>query len=248
MRLDQALVRRGLARSRGQASEVVRAGGVRVNGRRTNKPAATVADSDRIEVAGTDHYVSRAAHKLLGALIDSGLGIAGRVLDAGASTGGFTQVALERGAETVYAVDVGHGQLAASVRDDSRVVVREGLNLRALSLDDLDGQPVDLIVGDVSFISLKLLLAPLLAVLHPDGAALLLVKPQFEVGRGGLDARGVVRDEGVRRQCVDDVAAEAARLGWPETWRGPSGTPGTAGNIEWFLLLRGRRQNVGGPG
>ena len=248
MRLDQALVRRGLARSRGQASEVVRAGGVRVNGRRTNKPAATVADSDRIEVAGTDHYVSRAAHKLLGALIDSGLGIAGRVLDAGASTGGFTQVALERGAETVYAVDVGHGQLAASVRDDSRVVVREGLNLRALSLDDLDGQPVDLIVGDVSFISLKLLLDPLLAVLKPDGAALLLVKPQFEVGRGGLDARGVVRDDRIRQRCVDEVAAQARRLGWAETWRGVSRTVGASGNVEWFLLLRGRPVDDGGHG
>ena len=248
MRLDQALVRRGLARSRGQASEVVRAGGVRVNGRRTNKPAATVADSDRIEVAGTDHYVSRAAHKLLGALIDSGLGIAGRVLDAGASTGGFTQVALERGAETVYAVDVGHGQLAASVRDDSRVVVREGLNLRALSLGDLDGRPVDLIVGDVSFISLKLLLDPLLAVLKPDGAALLLVKPQFEVGRGGLDARGVVRDDRIRQRCVDEVAAQARRLGWAETWRGVSRTVGASGNVEWFLLLRGRPVDDGGHG
>ena len=248
MRLDQALVRRGLARSRGQASEVVRAGGVRVNGRRTNKPAATVADSDRIEVAGTDHYVSRAAHKLLGALIDSGLGIAGRVLDAGASTGGFTQVALERGAETVYAVDVGHGQLAASVRDDSRVVVREGLNLRALSLGDLDGRPVDLIVGDVSFISLKLLLDPLLAVLKPDGAALLLVKPQFEVGRGGLDARGVVRDDRIRQRCVDEVAAQARRLGWAEAWRGVSRTVGASGNVEWFLLLRGRPVDDGGHG
>ncbi len=248
MRLDQALVRRGLARSRGQASEVVRAGGVRVNGRRTNKPAATVADSDRIEVAGTDHYVSRAAHKLLGALIDSGLGIAGRVLDAGASTGGFTQVALERGAETVYAVDVGNGQLAASVRDDSRVVVREGLNLRALSLGDLDGRPVDLIVGDVSFISLKLLLDPLLAVLKPDGAALLLVKPQFEVGRGGLDARGVVRDDRIRQRCVDEVAAQARRLGWAETWRGVSRTVGASGNVEWFLLLRGRPVDDGGHG
>lgn len=248
MRLDQALVRRGLARSRGQASEVVRAGGVRVNGRRTNKPAATVADSDRIEVASTDHYVSRAAHKLLGALIDSGLGIAGRVLDAGASTGGFTQVALERGAETVYAVDVGHGQLAASVRDDSRVVVREGLNLRALSLGDLDGRPVDLIVGDVSFISLKLLLDPLLAVLKPDGAALLLVKPQFEVGRGGLDARGVVRDDRTRQRCVDEVAAQAQRLDWAETWRGVSRTVGASGNVEWFLLLRGRPVDDGGHG
>ena len=248
VRLDQELVRRGLARSRGQAAEAVRAGRVRVNGRPASKPSVPVAATDAIAVDAADHYVSRAAHKLLGALDASGLTIAGRVLDAGASTGGFTQVALERGAATVYAVDVGHGQLAPAIRDDPRVLVREGLNLRDLTLGDLGGAPVDVIVGDVSFISLKLLLAPLLAVLRPDGAALLLVKPQFEVGRGGLDARGVVRDEGVRRQCVDAVAAEAARLGWPETWRGPSGTPGTAGNIEWFLLLRGQGQSVGCPG
>lgn len=219
-----------------------------MNGRQANKPAATVADSDRLEVAVADHYVSRAAHKLLDALTDSGLTIAGRVLDAGASTGGFTQVALERGAAKVYAIDVGHGQLAASVRDDSRVAVREGLNLRELRLDDVDGQPVDLIVGDVSFISLTLLLEPLLAVLKPDGAALLLVKPQFEVGRGGLDARGVVRDERVRQRCVDEVAAPAARLGWPEAWRGVSRTVGASGNVEWFLLLRGRRVDEGGRG
>ncbi len=248
VRLDQELVRRGLARSRGQAAEAVRAGRVRVNGRPASKPSASVAPADAVDVDVADHYVSRAAHKLLGALAASGLDIAGRVLDAGASTGGFTQVALERGAETVYAVDVGYGQLAPAIRDDPRVVVREGLNLRDLTLADVDGEPIDVVVGDVSFISLRLLLAPLLAVLRPDGAALLLVKPQFEVGRGGLDARGVVRDERLRRQCVDDVAAEATRLGWPEAWRGQSGTPGTAGNIEWFLLLRGRPQSGGGPG
>ncbi|MFT3969843.1 MAG: TlyA family RNA methyltransferase [Micropruina sp.] len=248
MRLDQALVRRGLARSRGQASEAVRAGGVRVNGRAASKPAETVTDTDRIEVLATDHYVSRAAHKLLGALADTGLAVTGRVLDAGASTGGFTQVALERGAEIVYAVDVGHGQLVAQLRDEPRVVVREGLNLRELSVGDLDNVPVDLVVGDVSFISLTLLLAPLLAVLKPDGAALLLVKPQFEVGRGGLDARGVVRDEQVRQRCVDAVAAQARQLGWPEQWRGISRTVGASGNVEWFLLLRGRPLRDGGHG
>ena len=236
-RLDQALVQRGLARSRGQAAEAVRAGAVRVNGRPATKPAASVTDEDRLEVTDADHYVSRAAHKLLGALEDTGLEMSGRVLDAGASTGGFTQVALERGAELVYAVDVGHGQLAGSLRDDPRVIVREGLNLRELTLADLGGEPVDLIVGDVSFISLTLLLEPLLGVLRPDGAALLLVKPQFEVGRGGLDARGVVRDPAVRDRCVDAVATRAAELGRPEAWRGLSRTPGFHGNVEWFLLL-----------
>ena len=242
-RLDLVLVRRGLARSRGQAADAIKAGRVLVNGQPAHKPSEPVSDADDVQFTGGDHYVSRAAHKLIGALDASGVIVTGRVLDAGACTGGFTQVVLERGADTVYAVDVGHDQLAASISDDPRVRVREGLNLRDLTLADFDGEPVDLIVGDVSFISLSLLLAPLLAVLRPDGAALLLVKPQFEVGRGGLDARGVVRDPAVRDRCVDAVAARAAELGWPEAWRAPSRTPGTGGNIEWFLLLS-RSRNV----
>jgi len=240
-RLDQALVRRGLARSRGQATDAIRAGLVLVNSLPVSKASAGVRDTDTVELIRADHYVSRAAHKLIGALDASGLEVGGRVLDAGACTGGFTQVLLERGAAVVYAVDVGHGQLATVVRTDLRVIVREGSNLRDLTLETLDGQPVDLIVADVSFISLHLLLSPLLAVLRPSGAALLLVKPQFEVGRGGLDARGVVREESVRRRCVDEVAAAAAELGWPEAWRGQSFTPGSAGNVEWFLLLRRAR-------
>ncbi len=247
-RLDQALVLRGLARSRGQATDAIRAGAVQVNGRPANKPSTAVSDADRIELTAADHYVSRAAHKLLGALDDSGLSVGGRVLDAGACTGGFTQVVLERGATQVYAVDVGHGQLAAPVRGDPRVVVREGLNLRELTIDDVGGEPVDLIVGDVSFISLTLVLAPMVAVLRPGGAALVLVKPQFEVGRGGLDSHGVVRDEAVRARCVDAVAGRAAELGRPEVWRGPSRTPGTSGNIEWFLLLGNGPANVSGHG
>lgn len=237
-RLDQELVRRGLARSRGQASEAIRDGRVRINGRPGGKPATPVGASDDLVVDAADHYVSRAAHKLLGALDDSGLEVGRRVLDAGASTGGFTQVVLERGAGLVHAVDVGHGQLVPQLRGDSRVVVHEGLNLRDLTLSDLGGEPVDLVVGDVSFISLKLLLAPLFGVLRPDGAALLLVKPQFEVGRGGLDAHGVVRDEQLRRRCVELVADEAARLGCPVEWQGASRTRGTSGNQEWFLLCR----------
>lgn len=239
-RLDQELVRRGLARSRGQASEAIRDGRVLVNGRAAGKPATPVEPTDEL-VVDADHYVSRAAHKLLGALDDSGLAVTGRVLDAGASTGGFTQVALERGAELVHAVDVGHGQLVPQLRADPRVVVHEGLNLRDLTLADLGGAQVDLVVGDVSFISLKLLLAPLFGVLTAEGVALLLVKPQFEVGRGGLDAHGVVRDEAVRARCVDEVAAEAALLGRPEVWRGPSRVAGASGNQEWFVLLGGRR-------
>ncbi|MFT3861411.1 TlyA family RNA methyltransferase [Micropruina sp.] len=247
-RLDLVLVQRGLARSRGQAADAIRAGRVLVNGRTGHKPSEPIGDHDEVLLTGADHYVSRAAHKLIGALDATGLAVTGRALDAGACTGGFTQVLLERGAEVVYAADVGHGQLVAQVRDNPRVRVREGLNLRDLTPAYLDGDPVDLIVGDVSFISLQLLLAPLLAVLRPTGRALLLVKPQFEVGRGGLDSRGVVRDERVRLRCVDDVAIRAAALGWREIWRGVSGVPGASGNIEYFVLLANPAETVAGPG
>lgn len=236
MRLDLALVARGLARSRAQAAELIAAGRVTVNGSAASKAAQRVADRDDI-AADVEPWVSRAAHKLIGALESSGVRVGGRVLDAGASTGGFTQVCLARGAEVVYAVDVGHGQLAAPVRDDPRVRVHEGLNLRDLTLDHLDGALVDLVVGDVSFISLRLLLPPLLAVLTDDGAALLLVKPQFEVGREALGAGGVVRDDALRRACVDAVVADANRLGWRERWRGISALPGASGNVEYFVHL-----------
>ena len=196
-------------------------------------------------VTAADHYVSRAAHKLAGALAASGLVVPPRVLDAGASTGGFTQVLLEAGAEHVYAVDVGHGQLTPELRADPRVVVRERLNLRDLTLENLDGEPVDLVVADVSFISLTLLLAPLFAVLRPSGAALLLVKPQFEVGRGGLDDRGVVRDEAARARAVDAVIEAAAGLGRRAVWQGVSQLPGESGNVEYFVRFGALGADVG---
>ena len=236
-RLDLVLVRRGLARSRGQACDLIRAGQVTVDGRSTTKISALVPESAQLEVVA-DPWVSRAAHKLLGALDEAQVEVPARVLDAGASTGGFTQVLLARGAQRVYAVDVGHDQLAPTLRADPRVVVREGLNLRDLVLDDVEGDPVGLVVADVSFISLRLLLAPLVSVLRPDGSALLLVKPQFEVGRGVLSSRGVVLSSEARAAAVDGVAETAAALGWVETWRGPSRLPGPAGTIEWFLLLQ----------
>lgn len=248
MRLDRALVGRGLARSRAQASEAIREGRVAVNGTRATRPAQDVASADRLDVTGADPYVSRAAHKLAGALAASGVAVPPRVLDAGASTGGFTQVLLGAGAERVYAVDVGHGQLVSTLRDDPRVVVRERLNLRDLTLDHLDGEPVDLVVGDVSFISLTLLLEPLFGVLSPEGAALLLVKPQFEVGRAGLDDRGVVRDPGLREQAVAAVVEAAARLGRRLAWSGESTLPGESGNVEYFVHLVPAGTAVGGPG
>ncbi len=236
MRLDVALVRRGLARSRSHGATLITRGAVTVSGRVVTKPAHQVSDADHVE-ARNERWVSRAAHKLLGALDDSGTVVFGRVLDAGASTGGFTQVCLERGAQRVYAVDVGHDQLAPELRADSRVVVREGLNLRDLTVDDVEGSPVDLVVGDVSFISLRLLLEPLTGVLSRSGFALLLVKPQFEVGRERLGAGGVVRDEALRLEAVARVVEAAAALGWSCDWQGTSRLPGGSGNVEYFVRV-----------
>jgi 23S rRNA (cytidine1920-2'-O)/16S rRNA (cytidine1409-2'-O)-methyltransferase len=244
VRLDLALVARGLARSRAQAQAAIRAGRVELNGRVASRPAQPVDDGDLVSLTSPDHYVSRAAHKLAGAIAASGVRIPPRVLDAGASTGGFTQVLLEAGVHAVYAVDVGHDQLAPELRADPRVRVRERLNLRDLTLADLDGEPVDLVVADVSFISLTLLLAPLFAVLSSAGSALLLVKPQFEVGRGGLDDRGVVRDEAARARAVAAVIAAATRLGKRAVWQAPSELPGESGNVEYFVHFTGPEAGV----
>ena len=235
-RLDLALVAAGQARSRSQAAELIKAGKVQVNGQVITRAAHPVTASD-VLVTQTDPWVSRAAHKLLGALDASGIEIPARVLDAGASTGGFTQVLLSRGARQVYAIDVGHDQLDPIVRDDPRVVVREGLNLRDLVLADLDGVPVQLAVGDVSFISLRLLLEPIFAVIEPGGRALLMIKPQFEVGRERLGAGGVVRSATDRQQAIDGVLQRAAELGWQASWRADSELPGPAGNLEHFVCF-----------
>lgn len=237
MRLDVALVERGLARSRQHAAELIRAGVVVVDGVVVAKPSLAVTDDTPIE-APFDVYVGRAAHKLAGALEDSQTPVHGRVLDAGASTGGFTQVLLEAGAQRVYAVDVGHDQLVPSLRADDRVVVHEGVNVRDLTLEHLEGEPVDLVVADLSFISLRLVLAPLLGALTGDGTALLMVKPQFEVGRRQLGHGGVVREDSHRVAAVDAVSAAAADLGFREDWRGASRLEGPSGNLEYFLRLR----------
>jgi len=237
-RLDLALPERGLARSRSQARELIRSGRVLVDGHRADRPSALVSARHAITLTGDEPWVSRAAHKLLGALDALGWDDLGsRALDAGASTGGFTQVLLSRAVDRVYAVDVGHGQLAPILRGDARVVAREGLNLRDLTLADLDGLPVDLVVADVSFISLTLLLAPLFGVLGEGGRALLMVKPQFEVGREALGHGGVVRDERLRVRAVDRVVSAASQLGWEATWRAPSVLPGPSGNLEYFVAF-----------
>lgn len=237
MRLDLRLVEAGLVRSRHQAQAAIAAGRVRVNGRLATKSAQVLASSDRFTLTN-EPWVSRGAHKLLGALDDLEIQVPERCLDAGASTGGFTQVLLSRGAKHVYAVDVGHGQLAPEIAGDARVTALEGRHVNDLSLTDLDGLPVGLAVADLSFISLTLVLARLLSCVSPDGSALLLVKPQFEVGRGAVPSSGVVRDEQARRSAVDSVARAGADLGWKESWRGESHLPGTRGNIEYFLWLQ----------
>jgi 23S rRNA (cytidine1920-2'-O)/16S rRNA (cytidine1409-2'-O)-methyltransferase len=236
-RLDLALVARGLARSRSQAQALISAGQVQVDGTVVRRAAVVVPDSAVVE-AVTDRYVSRGAHKLVGALDDLDVAVPDRALDAGSSTGGFTQVLLERGAQQVVAVDVGTGQLAEPLRSDPRVRLFEQTNLRHLTLAHVDDRPVGLVVADVSFISLTLLLPPLTAVTAPDGALLLLVKPQFEVGRERLGPGGIVREDRLRRTAVAAVATAADELGWTEQATAPSRVVGESGNQEYFLLLR----------
>jgi len=239
------LVRRGLARSRGQAAELVAAGRVRVAGRVATKPATAITSDEPVivdEPADPEErqYVSRGGHKLAGALatfVPQGLVVRGRrCLDAGASTGGFTDVLLRAGAAQVVAVDVGYGQLAWSLRVDDRVVVVERTNVRDLTAE-LIGGSVDLVVGDLSFISLRLVLPALVGVADSDADLVLMVKPQFEVGRERVGAGGVVRDRDIRADAVRSVAAAASALGRGVRAVVASPLPGPAGNVEYFLWL-----------
>jgi 23S rRNA (cytidine1920-2'-O)/16S rRNA (cytidine1409-2'-O)-methyltransferase len=236
-RLDLELVARGLARSRAHARAMIGAGGVRVDGVVTCRPATRV-DAASVLEATPDHYVSRGAHKLAGALDDLALTVPSRALDAGAATGGFTQVLLERGCRQVIAVDVGTDQLAERLRTDPRVRLWPQTNLRDLTLAHVDQMPVDLVVADVSFISLTLLVEPLVGVTAVDGQLLLLVKPQFEVGRERLSPSGVVTDDRLRQQAVGDVVASAEVHGWTAAAVVPSRIAGATGNLELFVLLR----------
>ena len=243
-RLDAELVRRGLARSREQAAELVAAGQVRVPGRTSVKAATQITSGDPIvveEPAG-ETYVSRGGHKLAGALdvfAADGLAVAGRrALDAGASTGGFTDVLLRRGVREVVCVDVGYGQLAWSLQTDDRVRVVDRTNVRDLTPATI-GEPVDLVVADLSFISLRLVLPALVSVAAGDADLVPMVKPQFEVGREALGAGGVVREPERRVAAVAAVAATA----YEEHGLGVAGVtasplPGPAGNVEYFLWLR----------
>ncbi len=238
VRLDRALVDRGLARSRGQARELIVAGQVRVGERPAHKPSFDVDQRTVIALRTGDHYVSRGAHKLLGALQDCAVQPSGRAVDAGASTGGFTQVLLEAGCERVYAIDVGHDQLAPSLRSDPRVTVWEHTNLRDLELGHVDHRPVDLLVADVSFISLRLLIERFAGVLRDDGTMLIMVKPQFEVGRADLGKGGVVADPALQQGAVAGVSRTAEELGWHTVDVVPSRLSGGTGNLEHFQHLR----------
>ncbi|HEY9395625.1 MAG TPA: TlyA family RNA methyltransferase [Nocardioides sp.] len=244
LRLDAELVRRKLARSREHASELIAAGRVTVSGNRATKPATGVTTDVAIVVTedpDRPDFVSRGGHKLAGALAafePLGLSVKGRrCLDAGASTGGFTDVLLRNEARQVVAVDVGYGQLAWRLQQDERVVVHDRTNIRDLSLDVV-GEPVDVVVGDLSFISLELVLDALIRVTSPDGDLALMVKPQFEVGKDRVGKGGVVRDSALRAEAVNAVAAAAARRGWGARAVTTSPLPGPSGNVEFFLWLR----------
>ena len=236
MRLDLALVERGLAPTRARARDAVRRGTVRVNGRPARKAGEAVPDGAALALhdpaAG---YVSRAALKLIGGFDAHAIDPArARALDVGASTGGFTQVLLERGAAHVTAIDVGHGQLAPALRDDPRVTAIERLNARDLRPDHLPYAP-DLVVADVSFVSLRLALPPALALAAPGARAVLLVKPQFEAGRERIGKGGVVAPEVAERVAAELAAWLDTVPGWRALGLAPSPIAGGDGNREWLL-------------
>ncbi|NEM89913.1 TlyA family RNA methyltransferase [Galbitalea soli] len=248
-RLDAALAERGLARSRTHAAKLIDDGLVTVDGQPQVKPSYRVSETQSIEVAASDHYVSRAAHKLIAALDAFRIPITGRLaLDVGASTGGFTQVLLERGARRVVALDVGHAQLAPLVRADPRVVVVEGENARYLDearFAELSGSSdrPDVVVGDLSFIGLPLVIPALRDVAAPDADLVLLIKPQFEVGKGGV-REGIVRDAGLRHDAVATVLWAAWDAGLGTAGLIDSPIAGNAGNREYLVWFSARAGSI----
>ncbi|WP_115727220.1 TlyA family RNA methyltransferase [Actinomyces culturomici] len=242
-RIDSELVRRGLARSRTQAQEMIAAGRVKLDGEVVLKPARQMNPAQAIVIAQSedDEYVSRGAHKLAGALDalgDEAPRVEGRrCLDAGASTGGFTDVLLRRGAASVVAVDVGYGQLAWRLQADPRVEVRDRTNVRTMKAGDVVPAP-ELVVGDMSFISLELVIPALVAVAAPDADFLLMVKPQFEIGKDRLGHGGVVRNPEHHVETVEKVARCALAEGLDIAAVEASPLPGPSGNVEYFLSMR----------
>jgi 23S rRNA (cytidine1920-2'-O)/16S rRNA (cytidine1409-2'-O)-methyltransferase len=245
-RLDAELVRRGLARSREHAARLIADGLVTVRGTVAAKPATAVETSTAVvvrEQAGED-WASRGAHKLVGALDAFDIQVAGRrALDAGASTGGFTDVLLRRGAREVVAADVGRGLLVWRLQTDDRVLVLDKTNVRALT-PELTRGPVDLVVADLSFISLRLVLPALLACAAGDADLLPMVKPQFEVGKDRVGSGGVVRDPELRADAVRSLIMEAETLGLRAHGVTASPLPGPSGNVEYFVWLRRGQPNA----
>jgi 23S rRNA (cytidine1920-2'-O)/16S rRNA (cytidine1409-2'-O)-methyltransferase len=239
-RLDLELLERGLADTREQAQRRILAGEVWVDGQKWDKASKPCAATAVIEVRGQDRYVSRGGYKLEGALTAFHLDVQGwRCLDLGSSTGGFTDCLLQHGAREVVAVDVGKGQLHWKLRQDNRVVVHEGVNARDLAALNLP-RPFDLIVGDVSFISLRLVLPPAFDLLDSGGRLCALIKPQFEAGRGEVGKGGIVRDPAVRGRVVDGLKAWAGDFPVETIGVVPSSLPGRDGNEEFLWLLQKR--------
>jgi 23S rRNA (cytidine1920-2'-O)/16S rRNA (cytidine1409-2'-O)-methyltransferase len=237
-RLDVLLVQRGLCPSREKAQRVIMAGGVFSGGTRLDKASQQLSADTPLEVREADRYVGRGGHKLEAALTHFAIDPSGRVcLDVGASTGGFTDCLLQHGAARVYALDVGHGQLDWKIRNDPRVVVMEHHNARHLQPGDLP-EKADLVVADVSFISLTLVLPPAAGVLTDGGVIVALIKPQFELSRAEVGRGGVVRDEALRDKAVEKIRGFAAGAGW--TWGGVVASPlaGADGNREFLCLLQ----------
>ena len=241
-RLDVALVDRGLAPSRERARALILAGQVTIDGQVVSKAGAPVKPDARVELAVPDHpYVGRGGLKLAGALDAFAVDPRGRrALDVGASTGGFTDVLLQRGAESVIAVDVGRGQLDWRLRRDPRVLVREGVNARLLTPDDVP-HPVSLVVIDVAFISLRHILPALPPFLVPHADVVALVKPQFEAGRHEVGKHGIVSDPAVHEAVIARVTEAAVACGLTRLAMAPSAITGATGNQEFFLHLHARR-------
>ena len=241
MRLDQALVQRGMARSRSRAAQLIAQGNVLVNAVPATKASQPIMSNDQLRILEQDDFASRAAFKLLRTLEAIGCQdqlVAGKkALDVGASTGGFTDVLLRHGAQKVIALDVGHDQLIDTIRLDPRVHVIEGYNARDLVASDLPYAP-ELIVSDVSFISLTLLIPALARTIVPGGDLLLMVKPQFEVGKENLGSGGVVRDPRLHKGAIEQVVTSAYESGLELIAVSPSALPGPHGNREYFVWLR----------
>jgi 23S rRNA (cytidine1920-2'-O)/16S rRNA (cytidine1409-2'-O)-methyltransferase len=238
IRLDQALVQRGLFPSRHQAQTAIMAGEVRINGRVAAKPSDSVHEQHEISVATRSRYVGRGGIKLEGAIEHFGIVCEGKTaLDIGASTGGFTDCLLQKGARKVFAVDVGHGQLAWKIRDDSRVITLEKTNARRLSKAEIP-EPIGICVIDVSFISLTLILPSAFQLLTSDGVILALIKPQFELPREEVSRGGIVRSTELHEKAQQKIVAFAQTIGAWVVGLVPSSIVGADGNQEFFICLR----------